>query len=44
VTLIGPTGVPLLDTGSAPLQPSAPVPPLAVQPVAPLLDQESDVD
>jgi hypothetical protein len=44
VTLIGPTGVPLLDTGCAPLQPSAPAPPLAVQPVAPLLDQASDVD
>jgi len=44
VALIGPTGVPLLDTGSAPLQPSAPVPPLAMQAVAPLLDQASEID
>jgi hypothetical protein len=44
VALIGPTLVPVLDTGCAPPQPSAPVPPLAVQAVAPLLDQASNVD
>jgi hypothetical protein len=42
--LIGPTAVPVLETGSGPLHPSAPVPPLAVHEVAPLLDQASDVD
>jgi len=42
--LIGPTVVPVLDTGSAPLQPSEPSPPLAAHAVAPLVDQASDVD
>jgi hypothetical protein len=39
--LIGPITVELLEVGSAPLQPSEPVPPLAVQLLALLLDQLS---
>ncbi len=35
----GPTEVPALEVDSAPLQLSEPLPPLAVQPVALLLDQ-----
>jgi hypothetical protein len=35
--LIGPTAVPVLDTGFVPFQPSDPVPPLAVHEVAPLV-------
>jgi hypothetical protein len=42
--LIGPTALPVLDTGTMPLQPSAPVPPLAAHAVAPLLDQANEVD
>jgi hypothetical protein len=42
--LIGPTVVPLLDTGFEPFQPSAPVPPLAVQELAALVVQLSCVD
>jgi hypothetical protein len=37
--LIGPTAVPLLETGFDPFQPSAPVPPLAVHDVAALVAQ-----
>ena len=40
----GPTTVPVLEDGIAPLQPSPELPPLAVQLVASLVDQDSDVD
>jgi hypothetical protein len=41
---MGPTLVPLLDVPSVPFHPSDPVPPPAVQEVAPLVDQASTMD
>jgi len=43
-TLIGPIRVPTLLVGSEPDQPSEPVPPLAVQALAPLVAQVSKID
>jgi hypothetical protein len=42
--VIGPTLVPVLEVPTAPFHPSEPLPPLAVQAVAPKLDHDSEVD
>jgi hypothetical protein len=41
---MGPIDVPPLDVGSAPVHPSEPVPPPAVQAVASVVAQDSEVD
>jgi hypothetical protein len=42
--LRGPTTVPTLLVGSDPFQPSEPVPPPAVHPLAPLVTQVNNID
>jgi hypothetical protein len=42
--LMGPTTSPALLVGSDPFQPSDPVPPLAVHPLAPLVTQVNNMD